>query len=71
MRNPPAKNDIRCQAEVAGVKGWNPPYDQDRQCARRSNQMRGLPSSVEVIRVCFQHASSRGIKKWEGPEGGI
>lgn len=68
-RNPPASVEIRCEVEVKGIKGWRSPYDKDRQCARRSNQMRGL-SSGKVIRVCFQHASAKAIQQWKGELNG-
>lgn len=62
-RHSPAASDVRCEALVRGHPGWRPPHDKDHQCARRANQMRGVPKSTAVIRVCFQHASSKKIER--------
>lgn len=63
-RHSPAASDVRCEALVRGHPGWRPPHDKDHQCARRANQMRGLPSDVRVIKVCYQHASSMSIEEY-------
>lgn len=62
----PAQNDVRCEALVKGHPGWVPPHDKDHRCGRRANQMRGLPFSTRVIRVCYQHAASKSIEEHNG-----
>ena len=64
VANPPAPDDIRCEALVRGHKGWNPPHDKDHRCKRPANQMRWLVSPSRSINVCFQHASSKTIEEW-------